>query len=623
MSAALPTDREAYAEALRAYLASGGEEALQTAFRIGREVIQQGKGVMALVEVHAEALRVVMPELLAERGYVAISGESCRFLAESLASFEMMLLGAREVNESLQRMNETLEERVEQRAQELERERSRFQEVIAHNPAALYAFRLAPTREYVYVSPQVERLFGFPLEDWTHELAEAQIHEEDILDVKVALENALLGGGQYAANYRMRTRGGRTLFIHDRGHVMKSDDGEVVLHGVMTDATEQEELQQQLFHAQKMEAIGRLAGGVAHDFNNLLTVILSFGRLLMDELADSDPRAEDLREILRAADSASQLTNQLLAFSRRQVVEPRIIDPTEALTQLEKMVRRTLSEEVALVTRYEAGPRYVKIDPGQLDQVVLNLVVNARDAMPRGGTLRIGLRDVDLPGDEQLPAGRYVELSVADTGVGMSAEVRERVFEPFFTTKGTRGTGLGLSTCFGIVRQAGGDLRVDSQPGRGTLMRVLLPALDRDSAAFPRDDDEVPIGGSGHVLIAEDQPAILRVLARVLRNAGYRVTTAAHAEEAFDVVARGERIDLLLTDIALPGMSGLALVRQVRAERPRLPVLIMTGYSQLEEGHPDTGLLESLPVLMKPFTPSQLLTRIYELLLSHGERGHE
>ncbi len=615
MSTAADPAMRAYAQALRTYLERGGEDTLADAFRVGRDVITRGKGVIDLVEVHADALRTVLPEIIGERGCVAASGDSCRFLAESLASFEMILLGARETNETLREMNQTLNHRVEQRARELERERGRFQEVIEHNPAALYALRISDPVDYLYVSPQVERLFGYSAIDWTPALATSLIHEDDRALVRAAREKALREGGQFSSDHRVRTREGETRFLQDRGHVVRSEDGECVLHGVITDVTEQVDLQLQLLHAQKMEAIGRLAGGVAHDFNNLLTVILSFGRLVIDDFAESDPRAEDVREILRAAGSAAALTNQLLSFSRRQVVEPRVLRPQDALNQLERMVRRTISDEVALVTRYEPDCGQVRIDPGQLDQVVLNLILNACDAMREGGTLRLGLKNVTLASDEDpLERGEYVELSVADTGSGMAPEVSEHIFEPFFTTKGTQGTGLGLSTCFGIVRQAGGDIRVETAPGRGTCMRVLLPRVcDEDEAAIGLED-EAPIGGSGRILVVEDQAAILRVLERVLTNAGYQVVSSARAEEALDVLARGTRLDLLITDLTLPGMNGLRLIEKTRAERPELPVLVMSGYAAIDDNEKDAQLLAELPALPKPFTPSQLLTKVYEIL---------
>ena len=391
---------------------------------------------------------------------------------------------------------------------------------------------------------------------------------------------------------------------------------------LVLDQSEQKNLESQLRQAQKVEAIGILAGGVAHDFNNILSVILSYASMLQEELAVEDPRREDLLEIARASERGSILTRQLLAFSRQQVLEPRELDLGQVLTGLEKMLRRLIGEDIELVTRVAPGLPAVLADAGQMEQVILNLAVNARDAMPRGGRLTLDASPVDLVGSAAarrgLAAGRHVRITVQDTGCGMSSAVLARVFEPFFTTKDRgHGTGLGLSTAFGIVQQSGGHIEVDSEPGRGSTFLIHLPASSAATAATPAGAVAAQIGpavGAGEVvLVAEDDRHVRHLLREMLGRAGYTVMEARHGQEALEICSGGEPIDLLLTDVVMPHLSGGALIEQVRRFRPDLEILCMTGY-------PDDAMLRHgmsehrVELVHKPIERTALLARLRALL---------
>ncbi len=378
-------------------------------------------------------------------------------------------------------------------------------------------------------------------------------------------------------------------------------------------------LEEQLRQSQKMEAVGRLAGGVAHDFNNLLTVITGYASLLREE--QSGIATPELDEIEKAALRAAALTQKLLAFSRKQMLQPKIINLNTVVSGMEEMLRRLIGEHILLVTALPSGLCNVKADAHQIEQVILNLAVNARDAMPGGGRLLIETRNVQMETPfESLPPGAYVLLSVADTGHGMDAETAARVFEPFFTTKEVgKGTGLGLATVHGIVEQSGGAIAVDSAPGAGATFRVYLPVdettVEQESAERPA---ERYAARAGLILLIEDESPLRKLVANVLAAAGYRVLEAANGEEAL-TLATGQRIDLLLTDVVMPGMSGPELVTRLRATRPELAVLYMSGY---DRDLIDQKTLErTASFLPKPFTPRALLARVVELLGTHGRKG--
>ncbi len=385
-------------------------------------------------------------------------------------------------------------------------------------------------------------------------------------------------------------------------------------------AAKLEDSRQQMMQAQKMESIGRLAGGVAHDFNNLLTSIICFTRFVVDDMAESDPRRQDLVEVLKAADSAARLTGQLLAFSRRRPVQPVVLDLGSALASVDRVLRRTLGESVELVIIPAEEPLCALIDAGHFDQLIINLAVNARDAMPSGGTVTLRARARTLVDADAPAAGDFVELVVNDTGSGIKPDVAPHIFEPFFTTKGDKGTGLGLSTCYGIVQQAGGLISVQSELGKGATFSVLLPRVGESKAPDARrSSTHADLGLNGTVLVVEDQPAILRTMVRALRSSGLTVLEALNAEDALSVLSQADHsLDLLVTDVVLPGMSGPHLVERLRKAQPSLRVVYVSGYAGEDPDlyvHAD----DTTGFVPKPFTGRQLILRAAALLAGRAK----
>jgi PAS domain S-box-containing protein len=377
--------------------------------------------------------------------------------------------------------------------------------------------------------------------------------------------------------------------------------------------------EEQLHHSQKMEAVGRLAGGIAHDFNNLLSVILGYAEMLQSELRTVDPRREELEEIVKAGNRATELTRQLLAVGRRQVLSPRALDLNDVVRGLEGMIGRIIGEDVELCYRLESRDK-VLVDRGQLEQVLMNLVVNARDAMPKGGRLLLETADVELGANEVsecagLAPGAHIVLRVTDTGEGMDAATQARVFEPFFTTKGHgKGTGLGLSTVFGIVKQSGGDVRVESVVGHGSRFSIYLPRTERLPSSLPPECGDRALRGSETILLVEDEEQVRAVTKRILSEHGYRVLDAESAAEALLVAERFDgTIDLLLTDVVMPKTSGRELAQCLSGRIPRLKTIFMSGYT--DDAVVRHGVLNAeVAFIQKPITTKVLLTRVRELL---------
>jgi signal transduction histidine kinase/ActR/RegA family two-component response regulator len=379
-------------------------------------------------------------------------------------------------------------------------------------------------------------------------------------------------------------------------------------------------LEEQLRHSQKMEAVGRLAGGIAHDFNNLLTAIIGYTEIVLTSLDPKDDRRADAEEIGRAAMRAADLTRQMLAFSRRQVLQPKIIDLNTALSKVEPMLRRVIGEDIVMTVTGKATSAFVRVDPGQVEQVVMNLVVNARDAMPQGGRLTVETADAVL--DEAAVAdspearpGPFVMLSVSDSGIGMSSEVRARIFEPYFTTKDVgKGTGLGLSTAYGIVRQSEGHISVSSEIGLGTTFRIYLPRAEAPEQVVADTGVERMPEGTEHILLVEDDSSVRRLSKELLNRLGYSVTEAASGRAGLALGSDDTRhFDLALCDVILGDMSGPAVAEALSALRPSIRVLYMSGYT--DEAIVRTGVLdEGKPFLQKPFTPLQLAKKVREVL---------
>ncbi len=377
--------------------------------------------------------------------------------------------------------------------------------------------------------------------------------------------------------------------------------------------------QQQLLHAQKMEAIGRLAGGIAHDFNNILSVILTCADMSLAQLEAAHPLHSELTEIRRAGERAADLTRQLLAFSRQQVMQPRVLDLSEVIRNMERMLRRILGEDVQLSVRAAPGLGRVRVDPSQVEQVLMNLVVNARDAMPQGGRLTIETTRVEL--DEGYAAdhlgsrpGPHLMLAVSDTGHGMAPEVMAQIFEPFYTTKEKgKGTGLGLSTVFGIVQQSGGSIYVYSEPGKGTSFKVYLPCFEGSEQRTDEVRGQAP-GRGETILVAEDDIAVRRAAVDVLSNCGYALLVARDVHHAIELAATHQgQIHLLLTDVVMPQLGGRVLAERVKAVRPEIKLLFMSGYT--DDAVVRHGVLEAgTPFLQKPLTPKTLAARVREVL---------
>ncbi len=437
-----------------------------------------------------------------------------------------------------------------------------------------------------------------------------------------ALTRAVAEGGEGVLEFEMTGLKGTRRWLETHAAPLRDAQGRITaVLGITRDVTERKALAAQLLQAQKLESVGRLAGGVAHDFNNMLSVIQGQTELALRDLPPGSPVAAGLKEALHAAQRSAVLTRQLLAFARREPSAPRTVDLNARIGDLLGMLGRLIGEGVALVWRPGADVGEVRIDPGQLDQILTNLVVNARDAMNGTGTLTVMTASVVRARQDGTPGREHVRLTVSDTGVGMDPVTLARIFEPFFTTKPVgQGTGLGLSTVYGIVRQHGGVVEVESVPGHGATFRLFLPRADADAegAAVAKDAPPAAVGGKETILVVEDEPSLLSLVSRVLRRDGYAVLEAVSPQEAEALVRRHDGpLHLLLTDMVMPGMSGRELWRRVKPLRPGLRCVIMSGYSR--EVIDDAGDLD-LPVLKKPF-PMAVLTDTVRSALDTGRRA--
>lgn len=479
-------------------------------------------------------------------------------------------------------------------------------------------------------SAETYRIFGVPFGrfDGTTEAFFTFVHPDDRDAVRDASDAAANRGAAYDVSHRIVRPDGSVRWVHEKADIIRDAAGRPVrMIGTVQDMTEQRHLEQQLLQAQKMEAIGRLAGGIAHDLNNALTAIAGYAELALTEVAADHPARADVEEIRRAAERAGSVTRQLLAFSRRQMLEPRVFDLNDTVTSLGRMLARLLGADIEVCTRIDADTARIVADPGQVDQAIINLAVNARDAMPRGGRLllHISIESVDdafARTHPPMPPGRYIVLRISDSGHGMSAATQSRIFEPFFTTKEVgKGTGLGLSMVYGTVKQTGGYIFVDSEEGRGTTFSLFFPpapsaakstGASGESRAGAAPDLESP-DSHPTVLVVEDEAAVRNLVASSLRQAGYELLLAASAEEALEILSgHGRSIDLVLTDAIMPGRSGIELAHMLRADRAGLPVILMSGYT---EESLDAGSFDPpFAVLPKPFTPRELRQRIRDLL---------
>jgi PAS domain S-box-containing protein len=536
---------------------------------------------------------------------------------------------------------------------ELRTAEARYRTLVERLPAITYIAELGAGGPWHYVSPQIETMLGFPPEEWLSDPMNwmNHIHPDD-REIALAAEKLFQETHElFHAEYRMCARDGRLLWFRDEGVLLQQNDGQALLmQGVLYDITERKRLEDQLRHSQKMEAVGQLAGGVAHDFNNLLMLIQAHNEHLRDRLDADDAARKDALAIENAVTRAASLTGQLLAFSRKQVLRPKVLDLNAVLADVAKMLHRLIGENIELRVIPARSLGKVKADPGQMEQVILNLAVNSRDAMPAGGRLTIATQNVKLDENdsrkhEGAPPGRYVMLAVGDTGSGMDTETQAHMFEPFFTTKAPgKGTGLGLATVYGVVKHSDGWIWVDSEPGRGTTFQIYLPRVDEpaveESVDDERQSEEIQVKlsqaeasttqeqsapenasslasapkGTETVLVVEDQDGIRDIVRESLRRNGYNVLIAVDGNQALEMAnAYPDPIHLLVTDLVMPNIGGRELAQRLTPLRPGMKVLFMSGYSEHSAldieaaGHAAT-------ILQKPFSLDALARNVRRVL---------
>jgi PAS domain S-box-containing protein len=564
------------------------------------------------------------------------------------AAFNDMLSQIQQRDYALMAARDELEGRVRQRVAELQREmrerrgvesalrdsQSKLNDILEHTTNLFYA--RGTDDVLTFVSPQARGFLDCEPEELRRRWKELIVDSPVNVSAQETAQRALATGQrQPSYELELRTPKGRTVWAEvNEAPVVK--DGRVVgLVGALTDITARKEaegerasLEEQVRQSQKMEAVGRLAGGVAHDFNNLLNVILGYAELLRRSLPRGQREERRLDEIVKAADRAAGLTRQLLAFSRKQVLDARVLDLCAVVTDMEGMLSRLIREDVHLQVRCQPGLSPIKADRSQIEQVVMNLAVNARDAMPQGGALSIEVANV--PPSEGaglaalgLEAGLYVRLTVSDTGHGMDPGTLSHVFEPFFTTKPKgQGTGLGLATVYGVVKQSGGAVNVQSSPGQGSTFSVYLPAVEPtgEPARLPAP---APAAGQGTLLLVEDEDALRQLTRELLEDHGFTVLDAANGQAALGLLAgHGGAVDLLLTDVIMPGMSGRELAQRVASQRPGTRVLYMSGYTA-DVIAPHGVLEDGVLLLHKPFSVEMLLRRVQEAMRAPWKRNPE
>jgi len=496
-------------------------------------------------------------------------------------------------------------------------------------PGVVYQYVVGPGAEcrFAFMSERVQDLFGVSADAIVENPSRwwAMVDPQDHEAVTRAFHQPAETLQPRTLDFRVRGPEGQVRWLRDIATAVPARDPDrVVWHGVIVDITDRRRLEEELLQASKMESLGRLAGGVAHDFNNLLTVIRGYADVLSGELSEEDPRLSEVREIRRAADRAASLTRQLLAMSRRQVLVPREVDLNLLVQEMERMLRRVIGADIQIVTDPAPELGWVRADPGQLEQVLLNLAVNARDAMPGGGTLSIATSRLQLGPDREepwargVPAGDYVVLRVTDTGVGIDRETQRKIFEPFFTTKAIgEGTGLGLATVYGIVQQSNGRITVESEPGTGSTFRVFLPRIPPREGAKESQVARTAAPGTARrhsILLVEDDESVRLLTARILREFRYEVVIAKNGEAAVAMLLDGQpHIDAVVSDVVMPGVSGIELVERLRPRRPDLPVLLLSGYTGDEVGGTECGDPHRA-FLQKPFSPDALAAALEELL---------
>ncbi len=567
--------------------------------------------------------------LLKERGhdlpFIIVSGtitEETAVATMKAGAHDYLLKGTlKRLIPAIERELREAESRRKRRKSEeaLRESEKRLQAILDNSPAIIF---LKDTEgRYLYVNPQFGKLTPLTPEQilgktdaeifTTEQAAAFRANDLKVLQAGVALEFEEVTRHQDELHTSVVSR-----------FPLRNTEGKVyALCGIVTDITERKNLEAQLRQSQKMEAIGQLAGGIAHDFNNMLTVINGYGELMLLSLPIGEPHRVSVEQIREAGERAATLTRHLLAFSRKQVLQPKVLDLNAVVANMDTMLQRVISADIDLLTILSPGLASVKADPGQIEQILMNLVVNARDAMPEGGRLTIETADVVLDSDYarrhvDVSPGRYIMLAVSDAGCGMDKKTQARIFEPFFTTKEEgKGTGLGLSTVYGIVKQSGGNIWVYSEPGRGTTFRIYLPRIEEAAEAVEPDKAPEPLPtGSETILLVEDEAGVRNLAKKILETYGYKVLDAAEGEDAFRLSGQHKGlIHLMVTDMVMPEMSGRELADRLKPSRPNMKVLFMSGYTDkamLHQGELDPGMA----FLQKPFTPQTLARKVREVL---------
>jgi PAS domain S-box-containing protein len=586
-------------------------------FASDRELAARGAiSVLCLPILHQSELIAVL--------YLENRLVTSAFSADRVAMLELLAAQAAISLQNARLYSEARRENAERRQAEaaLRESQALLQGIVDHAPASIYVKDLEA--RYLLVNRQLAETLGLAPAAILGK-TDRELFSPQVADVSVTLDERVAAGTMVEAE-EQGPDGART-YLAVKAPLMDGAGRIYATCGISTDITERKRAdaalrrtEEQLRQAQKMEAIGNLAGGVAHDFNNLLTVILSYGSLLVEDMDPGDARRADIEEILRAAHSAAELTHQLLAFGRKQILQPRVVSLNDGVASMEKMLRRLIGEDIELTLLLSPDLDRVLVDPGQVEQIVLNLAVNSRDAMPTGGKLTVETTNVELDGKYAsdhlgVSAGPHVMLAVSDTGFGMAAETQARMFEPFFTTKEKgKGTGLGLATVFGIVRQSGGHLWVYSELGVGTTFKVYFPRVQGVATAPAPPRTAEAKGGSETILLVEDDERVRIVACTILRRLGYRVLDAHSGGDALLLCEQhpGD-IHLLLTDVVMPRMSGRQLAERLLPLRPHMRVLYMSGYTDNSIVH--HGVLDpGIAFLEKPVTPDKLARKVREVL---------
>jgi PAS domain S-box-containing protein len=499
----------------------------------------------------------------------------------------------------------------------------RFRLLAEHVRDIIFRYRLVPEPGFEYISPAVAGLTGNKPEDLYDDpdLVFSAIEPED----RSAVEASWRSAEPSLLVARWRQPDGRTAWTEQRAVAIRDEVGRVIaVEGILRDVTsrvladqERERMDRELRQTDRLDSLGRLAGGIAHDFNNALAVIMAYAGELISSLPDADPAKPDAVKIVQAAEHAAALTRQLLIFSRLEPSRPETLNLAGVVTDIEHLLRRTIGEDIEFLTLMQEDVYPVTIDRTKLEQVIVNLVMNARSAMPHGGRLCIEATNIDQ--GYELPSGSAVEqklvsLTVTDTGSGMTPEVVQHAFEPFFTTKGAQGTGLGLSTVYGVVKEAGGEIKLASQPDCATTITILLPAADQEITRAQVARPAAADGVGQVILVVEDEEAVREVVTRILTRAGYQVIPAANAKDALEIITNSAiRIDAMLTDVVMPGLSGPELANRLRDVRPQVPILLMSGYTA--GALPDSpAALGDLPLIRKPFNAVTLLQHLEDTL---------